>query len=194
MCSVITSVLFVLAACSATYYRRPPTGPWVTPTRGEPWPKPQQIVNYEGYVIVRPTMFTFEVWNVTYNWTTRRNKGHVTGIGEWEIYRFPLWDVKVWYYVRRKLGYTITVVIRQWRISVWTESNSRWGPLVRFCEHDNELTVSSNMVQTINITWSVYGRCPVLISVGTQNIATVFFSWAPLFPAGKCQQSMGTVN
>jgi hypothetical protein len=65
--------------------------------------------------------------------------------------------------------------IRQWRVSLWTESNSGWGPSVRFSEHDNELvTVSSKMIQTINATWPVYSRYPVLISAGTQSIATVF--------------------
>jgi hypothetical protein len=67
LCAVISSVLLILATCSGARYRKAAPGTWVTPTKGEPWPKPQQIVNYEGYVIVRPTVFTFEVWNGTYN-------------------------------------------------------------------------------------------------------------------------------
>jgi hypothetical protein len=70
-CALIASLLLVLAACSEARYRKALPGPWVTPTKGEPWPKPQQIVNYEGYVVVRPTVFTFEVWNVTCNWMIR---------------------------------------------------------------------------------------------------------------------------
>jgi hypothetical protein len=58
----VTSLLLVLAACSGARYKAVSPGPWVTPTKGEPWPKPQQLVNYEGYVVVRPSAFTFEVW------------------------------------------------------------------------------------------------------------------------------------
>jgi hypothetical protein len=97
--AVISSLLFVAAVGSRSW------GPWVTPTKGEPWPKPQEIVNYEGYVIVRLTLFTFKVWNGTYNWMNRWNKevwlvGNVTRIGRWENHRFLLWDVKHWYYVK----------------------------------------------------------------------------------------------
>jgi hypothetical protein len=66
LCAVISSLLFVVVAGDGTNFRRS-WGSWVTPTKGEPWPQPQEIVNYEGYVIVRPTVFTFEVWNGTYN-------------------------------------------------------------------------------------------------------------------------------
>jgi hypothetical protein len=59
-------VVFALvwAVCSGTRYRAATPGPWVIPTTGEPWPKPQRLVNYEGYVVVRPSRFTFEVWKL----------------------------------------------------------------------------------------------------------------------------------
>jgi hypothetical protein len=63
--AVIFSLLFVAAVGGRSW------GPWVTPTKGEPWPKPQKIVNYGGYVIVRPTCFTFEVWNGIYMGVSR---------------------------------------------------------------------------------------------------------------------------
>lgn len=59
---LVVSFLLVLAACSGVHHKAATPGPWVIPTTGEPWPKPQQLVNYEGYVVVRPTTFTFEVW------------------------------------------------------------------------------------------------------------------------------------
>jgi hypothetical protein len=59
--ALTASLLLVLAVCNGARYRSASPGPWVTPTVGEPWPKPQQLVNYEGYVVVRPTAFTFEV-------------------------------------------------------------------------------------------------------------------------------------
>ncbi|XP_021923175.1 beta-hexosaminidase subunit beta-like, partial [Zootermopsis nevadensis] len=59
--ALITSLLAIMAACSEVSYRRASPGPWVTPTKGEPWPKPQHLINYEGYVVVRPTVFRFEV-------------------------------------------------------------------------------------------------------------------------------------
>ncbi|PSN38811.1 Beta-hexosaminidase subunit beta [Blattella germanica] len=57
---VVSFLAFGAAEGNGSKLRRA-VGPWVSPTRGEPWPKPQQIVNYEGYVIVRPSMFTFKV-------------------------------------------------------------------------------------------------------------------------------------
>ncbi|XP_069678413.1 beta-hexosaminidase subunit beta-like [Periplaneta americana] len=66
MLRLLTVCLLVLAAaCNGTrYYNRHTKvspGPWVTATSGQPWPKPQQIVNYDGYVVVRPSIFTFQV-------------------------------------------------------------------------------------------------------------------------------------
>jgi hypothetical protein len=64
LCTPVTSFLLVLAVCSGARYRPASPGPWVIPTVGEPWPKTQKLVNYEGYVVVRPTAFSFEVWKL----------------------------------------------------------------------------------------------------------------------------------
>jgi hypothetical protein len=59
--ALISSLLAILAACSGVCYGKASPGPWVTPTKGEPWPKPQHLINYGGYVVVRPTVFSFKV-------------------------------------------------------------------------------------------------------------------------------------
>ncbi|CAG7818548.1 unnamed protein product [Allacma fusca] len=43
-------------------YKPKLAGPALTATAGQPWPKPQLLKNYnQGYVVVRPTLFRFEL-------------------------------------------------------------------------------------------------------------------------------------